>query len=500
MVKRFVSIWFRELKTDWFTIRQPPLSHVPFVICIADHGRMIITGINSLATKAGITSGMLVADARAIVPHLQVQEDVPDLPEKLLKRLAEYCIRFTPFAAIDLPDGLILDASGCTHLWGSDQKYLDEINNRLTARGYHIRSGMADSIGTAWAIARFGKISPIATPGGNAAALLPLPAAALRLEKETVERLTRLGLRYINDFISMPRSAMRRRFGEAFIIRLNQALGNEPEIIAPLHPIEPWQERLPCLEPIAHATGIEIALQKLLQRICHRLQQAQKGLRKAILKTFCIDGRIESIEIGTNRPSHNVVHLFKLFEPKINSLAPGLGIELFILDALNVTDAIALQENVWKQESGLHNIKLSELLDRIAGRFGLEHIHRYLPAQHYWPGRSIKQALSLDEQPTIGWKIEHPRPLQLLPVPEPIEVTAPIPDYPPMLFRYKGKLHKIIKADGPERIEQEWWIQEGQHRDYYYAEDETGNRYWLFRSRHYTADKKTRWFIHGFFA
>ena len=43
-----------------------------------------------------------------------------------------------------------------------------------------------------------------------------------------------------------------------------------------------------------------------------------------------------------------------------------------------------------------------------------------------------------------------------------------------MLFRYKGKLHKIIKADGPERIEQEWWLQEGQHRDYYCVEDEEG--------------------------
>ena len=84
--------------------------------------------------------------------------------------------------------------------------------------------------------------------------------------------------------------------------------------------------------------------------------------------------------------------------------------------------------------------------------------------------------------------------------PEPIEVTAPIPDYPPMLFRYKGKLHKIIKADGPERIEQEWWLQEGQHRDYYCVEDEEGCRYWLFRSGHYDAEKTYQWFIHGFFA
>jgi protein ImuB len=95
--------------------------------------------------------------------------------------------------------------------------------------------------------------------------------------------------------------------------------------------------------------------------------------------------------------------------------------------------------------------------------------------------------------------MDTPRPVQLLSKPERIEVTAPIPDYPPMLFRYKGKLHKIKKADGPERIEREWWLEEGQHRDYYSVEDENGHRYWLFRSGHYT-DNSYQWFIHGFFA
>jgi protein ImuB len=59
-------------------------------------------------------------------------------------------------------------------------------------------------------------------------------------------------------------------------------------------------------------------------------------------------------------------------------------------------------------------------------------------------------------------------------------------------------LHKITKADGPERIEQEWWLQQGQHRDYYRVEDENGCRYWLFRLGHYH-EKKFQWFIHGYF-
>ena len=109
-------------------------------------------------------------------------------------------------------------------------------------------------------------------------------------------------------------------------------------------------------------------------------------------------------------------------------------------------------------------------------------------------------ATSIDETATTTWRVDKPRPIQLLAQPGRIEVTAPIPDYPPMLFRYKGKLHKIVKADGPERIEREWWIEEGLHRDYYNVEDEDGCRYWLFRLGHYAGDKNPQWFIHGFFA
>ncbi len=75
-----------------------------------------------------------------------------------------------------------------------------------------------------------------------------------------------------------------------------------------------------------------------------------------------------------------------------------------------------------------------------------------------------------------------------------------IPDYPPMLFRYKGKVHNIKKSDGPERIEREWWLEEGEHRDYYCVEDEEGHRYWVFRSGHYSEKKIDQWFIYGFFA
>ena len=499
MVRRFVSIWFRHLTTDWFTIRQPRLGNLPFVLRAPSHGRMVIVAANATAERSGVSPGMVLADARAIIPNLEVLDDKQDLADKLLKRLAEWCIRFTPIVAVDPPDGLILDATGCSHLWGGDASYLADIIKKLSIRGYDVRAAIADTPGVAWAVARFGKEPLIVASGFNLQALLPLPPEALRLEPDTVERLHKLGLHQVSQFISMPSPSLRRRFGQRFLVQLDMALGKEEERIIPVQPVEPYQERVPCLEPIVTATGIEIALNKLLKTLCLRLQQQQKGLRSAIFKCYRVDGKVEQVEIGTNRPSHNVTHLFKLFETKIASIEPALGIELFILEARGVEDHLPQQEKMWEECGGLEDLRLSELIDRLAGKSGVDGIHRYLPDEHYLPERSFKPASSLQEKLTKGWCNDKLRPLQLLPIPQRIEVTAPIPDYPPMLFRHKGKLHKIVKADGPERIEQEWWIQKGQHRDYYRVEDEEGHRYWLFRLGHYH-DKTYRWFIHGFFA
>jgi len=500
MKKRFVTIWFHHLETDWFMLRQPALQQIPFVLTAKDHGRLVITAANDLAELQGIKKNMVVADARMILPSLNVLDQLPDLNNKLLNKLGEWCIRFSPCVAIDAPDTLIFDASGCSHLWGGDIDYLATIIKRLNGRGYQIRVGMADTIGAAWAIARYGKSLPVVEPDMQSSALLSLPPASLRIDQDLVERLYKLGLYQIKDIINMPRSALRRRFGQEFLQQLNKALGNEAEFIQPVMPTVPYQERLPCLEPIVTLTGIEIALQRLLTGLCQRLEQEQKGIRTLRLQCHRVDDKVITVAIGTNRASRNVQHLFKLFENKLPTIEPALGIELFVLEAVKVEDLAPVQEKLWEKRGGLEDSCLAELLDRFTDRFGTNCFHRYLPDEHYWPERSIRSSQSLVENITTDWRTDQPRPLHILPNPQPIEVTAPIPDYPPMLFRYKGQLHKIVKADGPERIEQEWWITEGQHRDYYCVEDESGQRFWLFRAGHYDATKTYGWFLHGFFA
>ena len=502
MQKRFVSIWFRQLLADWQLIRRPELSTLPFVFAAPDHGRLIITAVSPLAAAAGIQPGMRAADAKAICPGLEILDDKPTRSRNLLRGLGEWCVRYTPIVAIDefAMDGLLLDVSGCTHLWGGEREYIKEIIARLKSKGYTVRIAIADTPGAAWAVSRYGKITPLIPEGGQIEALLPLVPEALRLAPTVLAKLHKLGFYQIKSFIGMPRSVLRRRFGEEFLLRLGQSLGTEDELLQPLQVPVPFQERLPCLEPIKTRTGIEIGITRMLEALCLRLQAEGKGLRTGLLTGYRIDGKIVQVSIGTSGATHSVGHLFKLFQLKIDQIRPALGIELFVLDALKIDDLEVPQEEMWTSKPGLDDQSVIRLLDRIAGKMGAEVIHRYLPATRYWPERSIHPAISVSDKPDSQWRVDKPRPTELLRQPDPIEVMALIPDHPPKFFIYKGLKHIVVKADGPERIEREWWMDNGEHRDYYQVEDDKGGRYWVFRSGHYGGELKYQWFIHGFFA
>lgn len=499
MQKRFVSIWFCYLKTDWFVRRHPTLKSIPFVLAEICHGRKVITAVNQLAQQEGVTVGMTVADARAGVPQLQTVDDVPGLTDKLLKAIGQWCDRFTPVVALDAPNGLLLDVTGCAHLWGGEISYLKEIQRRFKEYGYHTRIAIADTPGTAWAVARYGSTSVVES-GEQSQALLHLPPAALRLSAPILEKLHKLGFRHIKGFMHLQRSALRRRFGKELLLRLDESLGHEPEVLKPILPPAEYIERLPCLEPIRTQAGIEIAIQKLLEQLCARLQKQGKGIRNAALRGYRIDGHTVSITISTVLPSVNTRHLFRLFELNIPALEPDLGIELFTLEATALEEMQAQQETMFEITGDLADKEVAELVDRISSKLPTARVHRYLPVEGYWPEQSVQSTTSLTDQPATAWRTDKQRPVELLNTPRHIEVTAPIPDYPPMLFKYLGVLHKVVKADGPERIQRAWWMDRGFHRDYYAVEDEQGRRYWIYRLGHYDNTQRPGWFLHGYFA
>lgn len=501
MPKQYVVIWFPYLIVNWLQVRNSNWLTSPIVLYATIKSRMLVTHYNALAQQKGITLGMPLADARAIAPSLLVLPEPAENAEHILPNIAQWFIRYSPEIAVCMPDKIIVNASGCCHLWGGEQAYVQHIQNRLTTLGYTIRLALASTIGMAWAQCVYGTNAKVIPAGAEKQALASLPPQALRIPTNIVSKLYNLGIHTVQALHILPPYTVQRRFGAAVMQQLYYALGTLPEPFIPVQPTQTYKEYLYCLEPIVNAAGITIAFTNLIEKLCTVLLQKGLGIRTCVCQCFRIDGNIQTLQIECSKATVHQVHIFKLFELHISSIEPALGIELFTLHATQVETCLAVQDDFFhSQIQSIESEQVAQLLDTIANKIGKQAISIYEPAQHYWPERSIQATTKLTTQTATPWPNLQNRPMLLLPKPEPVLVTAPVPDYPPMNFKHQGVLHKIVKADGPERIEQEWWLQSGEHRDYYYVEDEKGSRYWLFRLGHYDATKNNQWFIHGYCA
>ena len=343
--RRFLSLWLTHWSTDQYLRRrrtaksssmsasvQMEAMTAPLVLAAQSGNRQEIQAVDPRAAKLGVQTGMAVADARAWLPQLVVEAHDPAADAADLRRLADWATRFSPLVAVDGADGLMLDIAGCAHLWGSEARMLADLDRHLRRFGLHHRAAIADTIGAAWALARFGAKDHmgdhmIAPQGNLRPALEQLPPLALRLSLELSEQLKRLGLTRIADLCALPRAALARRFGSALIDRLDQALGRRDEALSPLLPPPHCYVRLDFAEPVSQRVGIDRALVLLLQRLTEALRPHESGPRKLELACYRVDGGTQRLFVGTARPSLDVAHLFRLFEDKLDTLQPDEGFE-----------------------------------------------------------------------------------------------------------------------------------------------------------------------------
>jgi len=476
-----------------------------FVLATTASGRRVITAVSAAAALAGITPGMGLADARALDPALLVEEADFIADAAALAKLAAWCDRFSPWVTTSGADGILLDVTGCAHLFGDETSLACQAVARLARQGIAARAAIADTLGAAWAFSRFSGSVALAVPrGGAEQALADLPVAALRLEPETVALLERLGLQRIGELYPVPRAALAARCGDSVATRLDQALGRAAEPLSPL-PSQPllWSRRS-CPEPIVTAEAIAAALRELLQHLAQRLGEEGLGARRLSLAAYRIDNRIERLAIGTAFPSRDTRHLWRLFEEKLERIDPGLGIEDLVLTAASVEPLAAAQLGLDGEAARDDSADLAALVDRLANRLGMRALARPVLRESHIPERAVRFIAPLESGGMAArWNPAQQRPIRLLPRPEPIEATAPIPDDPPLLFRWRQRAHRVRRADGPERIAPEWWRQSGsamsESRDYYRVEDEAGQRFWLYRAGLYRPESAPRWFLHGFF-
>ncbi|HYD99990.1 MAG TPA: DNA polymerase Y family protein [Alphaproteobacteria bacterium] len=499
--RRCLALWLPWLPAERMRRRRAELAGRPLVLTASEGNRRVVRALDPMAAEAGLSPGMALADARALLPGAAAVEAEPEADARALAALADWAGRYSPWVGLAGPDGLTLDIAGCGHLWGGEAWLMADLRRRLEGFGYTPRLALAPTPGAAWALARFGADGAVLPNGDRAAlraALAPLPTAALRLEAAEAEGLARLGLRRIGDVYALPRAALARRFGPAPVRRLDQAFGDLFEPIAPRRPVAPHSVRLAFAEPVSAPSDIAGGLHHLLERLCAGLAAAGQGARRVDFALHRADGRIQRCEVGTARPLRRPAALLRLFAEKVQRLDPGHGIDVMVL-AAPVTEALAASQPGLEEDAATAE-GLAELVDRLSNRCGP--VRRPAPRASWWPERAVAWRPALEGAADgPAWPGDRLRPPRLLPSPEPIQVTAPVPDDPPLLFVWRGVPHRVRAAEGPERLAPEWWRDGGPEapRDYYRVEDQDGRRYWLYRLGLYSPGVEVPWYLHGFF-
>ena len=467
-----------------------------------------LSALSIPALKLGLRVGQKATDAMALVPELITAEAEPEADAVALTALVDWCVRFSPAVAAAPPDGLFLDVTGVDHLWRGETELMADFRSRLAANSLPFRCAIADTPGAAWALAHFGQDGVIAPPGEQAPLLAPLPPASLRLDTETWAQIERLGLRQVGQLMAIARAPFARRFGRAALTRLDQALGREREALSFRRPLTPWFSRLAFAEPISAPEDMARVTADVAAKLCARLETEGRGARRFEIAFHRVDGKALPLSIGLALPGRDPARITKLFAPKLETVDPGFGIEVVTLMAQDVEATSGRQGRLDKAREATVEEGLAPLVDRLTNRLGEDRVWRAVPVESHVPELAVGRARPLAKAPQAQpWDRATPRPTRLFRRPEPVEdVMALTPDDPPTLFRWRGQLHRVRRAEGPERIGEEWWkgqiedVAIGHLRDYYRVEDAEGARFWLFRAGLY-GDLETppKWWLHGLF-
>ena len=487
----------------------------------------LLWAVNREAGAQGLRPGMRLADARALLAGLATARADPATDRRGLERLALWCNRFTPWCAVDSGDdsdgdsgdgGLLLDITGCAHLFGGEAALMNEIAARLAGLGVENRLGLADTPGAAWALARFGTADTrIAAPGEARTAIASLPVEALRLAAEDARLLRRLGLVTVGAADGLPRASLARRFpsrerGSAVLARLDRALGRLAEPIVPMVPPPACLERLALPEPLIDRAGLDAMLAQLMPELTASLERDGLGARRLALWCYRVDGGVVRRAVATARATRDGDHLLRLFQETLETIDPGFGIDLAALHAERVEPLAPTQLSL--TGNGRRRGDLDLLVDRLLARLGTGAVCRLEPVARHRP-ETAERVVAPGQDP-VPWR-EAPeapatpqRPFRLFDRPEPVDVMAEVPDGPPLLFTWRRVRRRVMRAAGPERIEPEWWAGAGERdeavRDYYRIEDADGRRYWLYRAGLYGeagasigTGASPRWYVHGLY-
>ena len=501
--RRHLSVWCPRLALDIWRRREDPRLQGPFAVTLRVGGAERIHRAGDRAQDAGVRDGESVTDARAVCPDLLCEPCDPVREASLLAAIRTWCDRFAPRVALEPPDGLTLDVTGCAHLFGGERALAEAVRDGLAALHVAARIGVANTPLAARGFARHGR-EPITVtdPEAEVSAIASLPIAALGVESEAERTLARLGLHTVADLSALSSSQLARRVSVRVPDALHRLRGERADPIVPSAMARPVSASRRLAEPVRHLEPIQHVLEALVHRVCADLKARGKAARRFHLDVFHANGRPEPIEVGFARPTREVAAITRQFTRPLDALRLPFGADRFRLVAHDVELFAHVQADLSSWPAEVEGA-LDQTLTTIGNRVGFDRLLRPVAGRGHAPEAEhlVREALSSRLAKSCEALAYYPRPERVW---TPERVRVEVAGNPPLRFTWRGQEVATRRADGPERVCPEWW-RDGHDmfsrrvRDYFRITTEDGRTLWLMTFASPAQGARPEWFCCGEF-
>lgn len=418
--------------------------------------------VSSELEGLGVSAGMTVAHARALVPEISIRGRNPHCEESGLDALRNLVFSCSPNVEVgrDSELGFIwFDLSGLHLLYPKleDLKTYVELGARRL--GFDASIGIAKSklwskLATHLALSQ--GHSGIVVNETSEQQLLELQLSLLSLPKKLRQSLERLGIRYIRDLLQIPRAELLRRFNREEGHAIERALGCA-EILKCERERERFIETLYLDEPIWDLGMLMHCASEIIDRLSSRLE-LRGHYAQSLRIELDYDGKgayQTLIELST--PSRNTRLWREVVLLRLESNRPDAPVQSLVLECLTAPRTKEQLDFFTKSVSVTEHLNL--LVTKLERHCAPNGVGRMQASNSYVQDDALQVPISHKiieyGRRTPEWISGTPRILRRIRPPEPVEV-----DWDqglPCFVKGEGFIGRVREAYGPFRECGEWW-------------------------------------------
>lgn len=464
---RMACVNLRALSLQILLARNPDWREKPAALVSEDRptGRVVMA--NRAARALGIRAGMRYASALSLEGSLQAGTVLPRELEQARDRVRSLLAHWSPAVEASRfdPGVFWVNASGLSYLYPSLSVWAEGMQEEIAAEGLRAAVCIGFSRFGTYAGTRSGREFLILdSPEQEMRESHRAPRAILPLSAAVQQRLDRLGIQRVEQFLALPEGGIRKRFGaetEAvyrFAASVNALPVQNREVI---------EDPVFCMQlpgPEESVERLMLPVRRLLDRLVQRCLRRGERVRGVVLEFHMEGGEVLSHEIRPAEPSIRPLLLARLVQLRLEANPPSAGVE-----EIRITGHLLRDRGETGELFPRHNHRPAEQAARAFA---------YLRAE-LGNGAVQRAALHASHLPSERFRLE------ALDRMEPLQPGAR--DAGAVLVRRisgSGQSPAISHRParlrlGPHLIEQRWW-QQPVRRRYVVSEEADGSLLWLY--------------------